>query len=286
MSILETRIKKVESYQEISKLIFLNLKKDVITNNFISKEDFENEINQGNLYYICFAQGLFIFRDRGNFFILNYYLRSVTVDREIKIIPNLINKPIVVEIVGKNDDDIKFLKAVEFFKNIGMHIAIKRERFSKRKQAETNIKYENKDVDNVNNEEVNVKYCEIEDLKVICELLNSNFSKYYGCIPSNEGLKLDIFRNNLYKAILDNKIVGLLHIKKTDNSSEIRHLVVDELYRNRGIANELVQKYDNDINVNKTVWTGKDNISAQRVYEKNGYVRDGYVSAVLIKEND
>ena len=34
---------------------------------------------------------------------------------------------------------------------------------------------------------------------------------------------------------------------------------------------------------NKTVWTGVENKAAQRVYERNGYIRDGYVSTVLIK---
>ena len=286
MSILENKIKKVNSYEEISKLIFLNFKKDVITNNFISKEDFENEINQGKLYYISFEKGLFILRDRGDFFILNYYLRNVLANEIIDIIHNLINKSLVVEIVGKSEEDLKYLKAIDIFTNLGMKEAVKRERFSKKKNEEVGVSTDNKHVGNVSNEDVNVEYCEINDFVDIHELLNSNFNKYYGCIPSVVSIKEDIISNNFYKAVLDNRIVGLLHIKKPNNSSEIRHLVVDKLYRNRGIANALIQKYDNDISVNKTVWTGKDNISAQKIYERNGYARDGYLSTVLILEND
>ena len=71
----------------------------------------------------------------------------------------------------------------------------------------------------------------------------------------------------------------------TEISSEIKHLIVIESERKKGIATQLINKYFLDIESKKrTVWTGKESDCSRKLYEKNGYELDGYTSIVLIKK--
>lgn len=279
---------KVNNYQEISKLIFANLKKDVITNTFLAKKEFENEILNGNLYYSLINNGVLIIRDRKDYIIINYYLNDVNNKENIVTLKNEIqniykyseveDKKIVIEVVGKEECNEKYLQQVNLFMQIGLHVAIKRVRLSKK------LDINSLSVDNVEILEPNIKFCEEDDIQEILEILRENFDKYYGCIPDIEFLRNEIKNKNFFKYTTTDKIIGILQIKNSSKSSEIRHLAVKKEHRNKGVAKKLIEKYDKEIKTNnKTVWTGVENKVAQGIYEKNGYLKDGYVSTVFMQ---
>lgn len=274
------KMQRIESYEEISKLVFKNLKKDVITNTFLSKEDFENEIKYGNIYYISFNNGLFLLRDRIDYCILNYYIQEVDLAEINAWLEKEIDKPLIVEVVGKKADEIKYNKALKIFENLGFERQIERERFVKKLVINNDSSVE-KDVDNVKKIDVKIEFCEKLDLDEVNEILASNFDKYYGCIPNKDKIESDISNQMIYKATIEGKIVGILHFRKTDKISEIRHLAVDKDFRGLGIASKMLKKYEAEIDANKVVWTGTNNSSARKIYENEGYVKDGMVSTVL-----
>lgn len=269
---------KINSYEELSRLIFSYLKKGVVTNTFISKEDFEKEIKFGSLYYFTTSAGLWLVRSREEYYILNYYLTNINYeDVAREVFEKGLEKTIIVEIVGKNIFDDKFIGTCKFFEKLGMEVAVQRERFAK-KQEDINLN----DVDNVEKTLVEILNCGEPDISTVMEIFDDNFDKFYGCIPTKEAIIEDIKNQNLYKALIEDKIVGILHIKKDSKASEIRHLAVVKEARNQGVAGMLLKYYDKDVCVsNKTVWTAKDNVAAQKAYAKNGYQKDGYISKVF-----
>ena len=300
-------MKKVASYEELSKLIFSNLKKNVITNMFMTKEVLETEITFGNLYYILFSNGLFIIRDRAEYFVLNYYINNIdskeTKEEIEEILKEKIKKKIVIEVVGKTESDEKYIKICQLLEECGLEKTIVRERFSKKEEiiedngindngindSSINNNSKNKNieiVDNVNNNIKKIRYCEKADIKEVKNILELYFDKFHGCIPTIAQIEEDIKNKKIIKAVVENsddeEIAGILHVDYNNNSSEIRHLAVKDEHRNKNIGTSLISYFTLTIKTQKsTVWTGKENIIAQKVYEKNGYKKDGYVSTVF-----
>ena len=272
---------RINSYEELSKLIFSFLKKGVSTNFFLSRKDVQSEIECGLLYYFISSAGLWIVRKREEYYILNYYLNdfSDAINESLETFNAKLDKPIVVEIVAKDYDDEKYVCLCDFFSKMGFEVLVERERFCKKIHLEDVNKL---GVNNVEKQSLKITSCEKSDIDDVFSILLENFDKLYGCIPSKKTLIGYIENNEIYKATCDGKLVGVLHISNDGKNSEIRHLAVVKEARNEGVASLLLEFYDNNItSINKTVWTGKDNLAAQRVYEKNGYKKDGYVSNVL-----
>ena len=66
-------MRKIENFAQISDLLNAQLKKGVITNNFLRGEDYTREIENG--LYIHEADGaLLLFRERGDHLVMTFYL--------------------------------------------------------------------------------------------------------------------------------------------------------------------------------------------------------------------
>lgn len=259
-------MKRVDKYETISSLIIKQIKKGVKTNNFLSESDLKEEIENATLYYHEYDGGLLILRDRTTHYILNYYINDIS-----KNIEEIFDKDVVVEIVSRpndnNDEVIKYFEKHKFLSCL------------------ERVRYVHNCSEIVDNEtSKNIQLCKTEELNDVFEMLKKNFDIYTGCIPTKEIFLKDVENGNVY-IYKDENIKGILHMFKNKNSSEIKHLVVIEGERKKGIATKLINKYFNDVNTKKkAVWTGKENICARRFYEKNGYELDGYTSIVLKKE--
>lgn len=261
-------MKKVDKYEIISSLIMKQIKKGVMTNNFLTENDFKIELENNLLYYCEYAGGLLILRDRTSHYILNYYINDITKD-----IDETFDKDVVAEIVSRpnyNDGEI-----IKRFQEQNFECCLER------------VRYSHNCVQNVNNNhEKAIELCKVSDMADTYKILRENFDAYTGCVPTKEKFLKDVENGNVY-VYKDEKIKGILHIDKNKNSSEIKHLIVVETERQKGIATRLIDKYFYDVDTKKkTVWTGKENNCARKFYEKNGYELDGYKSIVLIKRKD
>ncbi len=256
---------KVNSYEEIAKLISLQIRKGVVTNCFIKEEELKVEIENHQLYYIVFPNGLLIFRDRGSHYILNYYING-----DVGFSLNDVEKDVVIEIVYR-DNDKNGKELVTFFENLGMKVYLERVRLTRKLECAKDASLE-------------VTKCKLEDAEDILLLLKENFDLYSGCIPSKEMILKDIENQKIY-VYKKEKIEGLLRFDKSKMSSTIKHLAVRKEFRNKKIAQNLIRKYHEDVKgVPMIVWTGKENKAAIALYEKMGYQIDNFKSMVLMKK--
>ena len=66
-------MRKIENFAQISDLLNAQLKKGVITNNFLRGDDYTREIENG--LYLHEADGaLLLFRERGDHLVMTFYL--------------------------------------------------------------------------------------------------------------------------------------------------------------------------------------------------------------------
>ncbi|MBR4111169.1 MAG: GNAT family N-acetyltransferase [Clostridia bacterium] len=259
-------MKRVDRYETISALISKQIRKGVKTNNFLTENDLKIEIENNSLYYYEYDGGLLILRDRTTHYILNYYINDIT-----KNIEKIFEKDVVVEIVSRpNNNDNEVIK---YFEKQNFACCIERVRY-----AHTCDEIVDNDTADA------IQLCKTNDAEKVYEILKENFDSYTGCIPTKERLIKDVENGNVY-IYKDENIKGILHIDKSKISSEIKHLIVVENEREKGIATKLINKYFNEVNAKKkTVWTGKENNCARKFYEKCGYELDGYTSVVLKKK--
>lgn len=255
-------MKRINDYNELNSLIMSQLRKGVFTNCFISKEEFERDIKNGNLFYDSYENVLLLFRKMEDYFKMNFYINDVT-----DFINLSYQDVIVCEVVSPPNCD--YTPVVDFLNKSGM------------KQKTQRVRLINVN-NNAGQEILNIEKGNLKDYDEIVKLFYENFDKYIGCIPSNDDIQLDIINKNIYCYKEDNKVVGILQISNKNGVSLIKHLAVSSNYRRKGIAKSLVSQYLLDTrNFKKYVWTGANNEVAQNTYFSVGYKADGYISYVL-----
>lgn len=247
-------MKKITDVSELNSAVSRHFVKNVSTNNFTSEKAYLNEIEAGNLYIEEDTEHLFILRKRDGFYIVNYYIHG-----NFRFPEELNGEKLVVEIPYKRETDIPTC-----FEKFGFRLYLERIRMTAKK-SETNGKAE---------------FVKESDAKKAYKLITDNFDKTSGCIPPF---------CDFIKDVKDNKVLGygdkaILHFSTKGKSSEIRHLVVDEKERGRGIASELIKTYFEKTDcVKYQVWLTKDNQPAEKTYKKHGYEQDGFCSRVYTK---
>lgn len=275
----------------------------------MSKEEWEQEIQSSNAYYHETEKNLYLFRNREDFWILNYYLNDLDMVkselRKVKFDDSNIVKteleknnlnPIVVEIVSKNILEDSYQKQQELFNQLGWEKKLERERFEKTECFENLNKLEQaldlEHVENIEQQEneiirtnSKIYFAQKEDLEKLLELLKEAFNPYYGCVPTKQKLEEDINKKFVYISKTEDKIIGVLHFKNSGKIAEIRHLAISKEWRGKGIASQLMDVYEDEIKApKKIVWTGTENRVAQGLYRKYGYQKDGYVSSVYMNK--
>jgi ribosomal protein S18 acetylase RimI-like enzyme len=257
-------MEQITNFDMISPLIIKQLKPKILTNNFMTEKNYKDEISKSALYYHIWDGGLIFLRKREEFWKVNFYLSNIEKEIDFKI-----PKISVLEIVNKPNDST-FENTLKFWKANGFVEYTKRKRMQKI-------------VNDFDNDNSSVRLAQIEDAQEIDSIMKECFDKYSGCLLDNQELEGEIKNNNIYCAISENKIVGILHKSNNKNISEIRHLAVKKEMRGKHYASELVKHYINDCKCNKNlVWVGSDNEIAQKFYKKNSYEFDGWISTVLI----
>lgn len=283
-------MRPISQWEEISRIILSQWKRKAITNAFLTKQDWETELARGSVMCQEFDEGVFFLRQRQGYWLLNYYLpKDVSKDgdhsesearqvllQHMKEQVEEWDLPVVVEVVGKAEETESYGSIIALWKAVGMQEAITRIRMSKAVTSQT---------ENLACQGIMIQKAKHKDEKEIQQILQTQFSPFYGCLPTEVALREDIEQGDVYKACQDDRIIGILHKKETEKTAEIRHLAVLEPWRCQNVASALLCQYEKDTEgKTKTVWTGADNLVAQHVYEKQGYEADDRISTVLIIE--
>lgn len=243
---------KIKDFSEVSPLILKYFKKGVMTNNFLTPEDYKAEISEGRLYYESGDEFLNLFVKRDGFFIMYFYTFS-----EDFIFPKK-DEIIICDVPEE------FSKIME---NNGFNKICERIGLDKAEEDGENI-FENQ--------------AEEADAEEIFSLMNDSFDKFSGFLPNLTLIKKEC-REGLFQIVKsEGEILGVLRLGKKGKVLVIKHLLTNKKYRGRGVSKELVS----GIKGRATVWTGRDNIPAINLYKSAGFSENGKRAIVYKKGND
>lgn len=243
---------KICDYNEISPLILKYFKKGVMTNNFLTPDDYKAEINEGRLFFESSDDFLNLYVKREGFYIMYFY----TFKKDF-IFPE-INETIIADVPEEYS---------EFLENNGYKKILTRIGLDKPKSdGETQFRDSAKE----------------EDAEEIFSLIKNTFDKFTGFSPNLSGIRRECQSGLLKIERTEGEISGILRIGKKGNILVIKHLLTNEKYRGKGISKSLLS----GIKDKATVWTGSENIPAINLYKSMGFEENGKKSLVYKKGND
>lgn len=256
-------MERIERFSDLAGLLSAQLKKGVVTNNFLSRQDYDREIEAG-LSVHAFDGGLLLFRRRTDHFILNFYLQP----GGAFVLPPL-ELPAVTELVWRPKDADATASATRRLQAAGF-----RERFRRRRYARPAAP-------GLGAESAHRPGPERAD--VLLDFLEDHFDHLAGCIPTAEAMREILHNREVFCTEDAAGVTGLLHFARGRTSTEIRHLAVRPDCRSQGLAGTLLGAYLQETDGQKSlVWARQGNAPAERFYEKYQYRPDGWESAVLL----
>lgn len=260
-------MKKATDFETLSALLMrYHIRRGIVTNNFISGERRSDCIAASSLSYCCDEENLFLLEDRGDFTRLYFDIA------DIGKLPafDTVQKPVVFEILLRPGDE-NSRSASEAFSRAGFQNILTRERMQR-------------NVDSISGDRQGVVPAVRGDTDAVRTLLNRNFDRFTGCLPSMQELLHEIDAGMVYKLSVDDQIAGLLHFSADKRGVEIRHLAVNEQHRSKGIATRLLNRCLMEHGSSARLWVSKDNDTAKTFYQKHGFSADGWESYVMIKK--
>lgn len=122
---------------------------------------------------------------------------------------------------------------------------------------------------------------------MIEELKKDNIEIINGSFLNKEYLISELECNPFAKILLlveENQIIGFIYYSDIYDRIEINQFEINKIYRNQGKGNFLLQNLINKEKKDITLEVKKDNYSAIKVYENNGFetkaVRKGYYNGI------
>lgn len=246
-------MKQISDYKEVSPLVLKYFKRGVITNNFLTSEDYKCEIEEGRLFYNSGEDYLNIYLKRDKFFQLYFYALNDSVR-----FPEIGEKLVC-------DASEKLCKVIE--KN-GFKKIMQRVRLELKVQKQENTMSGNK--------------AEKRDSEEIFDLMQKSFDKYTGYIPNFTQVKKECENGLFLKSEEQGIITGALRFGVSGKTAQIKHLCVKEEFRGKGIGRNLCNTFLKE-NEKYVVWTGKENIGALNLYKSLGFSENGSESTVYMK---
>ena len=246
-------MRKITDYKEVSPLILRYFKRGVITNCFLTAEDYMCEITEGCLYCHEGKDCLLIYLKRDGFFELYFYaLNKETVFEEIPALT-------VCEAVG---GDCRFL-----LENNGF--------VKKLDRVQLEIKTEN-DITG------SLLKADAAEAKKIFSLMQKSFDKITGKLPTEGQLAKECGDGLIYCVREQDTLCGILRAGKKGTNAVIKHLCVEPSFRRAGIGKALCKELLKEYN-SCTVWTGSQNEGALKLYRSLGFTPTTTKAAVYVK---
>lgn len=236
-------MEKICDINQLNSLIMNYLKKGVITNNFISLDEYKLYLEEGSLYYEKNDSVLMFFREVNGIYHTYFYIKAF---EGIKLPKN-----VVIEVVNPNEDLTKYL--------LKLGLKIKKNRLEMELQEYSDANYEL------------LEKPKKDELSQAYDIVLTNFDSVYGYIPSKSEF---LYENVLVYKNENGEIDGVIHFKTTSHYSQILHIAVKKEKRLCGIGTKLLNGY---INLEKgkcksfRLWVNEGNEDAIKFYKKNGY---------------
>lgn len=256
---------KIDSLQTLSALITPQLKRGLITNAPLSTDAFKSDVEAGTLYALEKSDALLLFKRRGDFDRLSFYLQQGATLNGFQ------PQNTTVAEIPYRAKDIALKDSQILFESIGFTRVLERRRLA---LQPTHIEATCP---------LDITDAAMQHFAQILKLLGDGFSPLTGCLPTEKELKADIAAGNVLIALDGKEIAGVLHISRTPRTTEYRHVLTSPAYRRRGIMQSLLAHDINKaLSAKYMLWVAADNTPALHLYQKLGFMPDGWNSAVWI----
>lgn len=125
------------------------------------------------------------------------------------------------------------------------------------------------------------------DLSQITDLWNKFLDKNDIILPSKTEILQQAEDENIICCMDGNQVCGAIYVAVNGKSGLIQHVVVHSDYRRKGIAWNMME-YTFHLMNRKGVkifklWVDEKNVAAIKLYEKNGFAKDGLYSTKIMK---
>lgn len=248
--------------------------KGTLTNNYLLPDVSKLLIDEGKLFYSKHSKNLYFFEDKGDFYQIYYHLNELD-----QFFDHFCDKPVMMEILYRGENK-KPLEVINYWEASGFKQHIVRENMM--------ATYDKLTLPQSKSKEVVIKIADsINEVTFVQELIVNTFDRFTGDILSFEESVTFMKQHQIICAYYKDQLGGFLQFEIKNNVVWIGHIAVDETFRGKGIANELVKSY---ITMNKTkpgtryqLWVMQENKSAIDLYHKFGFIYGNKSSASMLR---
>ena len=229
-------MRKIENFAQISDLLNAQLKRGVLTNNFLRGDDYTREIANG--LYIHEADGaLLLFRERGDHLVMTFYLHP----NAVLSLPET-DRPVVTELSCRAKDAEAMANAAEQFYALGFREVLRRTRRTRKPEAFP--------------VETTAVPAKPEDFEDISRFLSEHFSALTGCLPTADDLRENLANGQTVITRDEKGVSGVLHfaVSRASNCSLriLRQRTVQKVRYGRGPAMFLPSIFTNNTAIGPT----------------------------------
>lgn len=265
--------KQIETAEQLSelmkKLSDFHFQRGVLTNNFLSPQMLERDVQAGRLLAYDFSGGVLVFRQRGGHFRM-YYDLLPTEELEQSLEALDFPTPCVTEIAMRQGGENS---AVSCFEKRGFVCGLERVRLTRRSDERVDL----------GPWAGEVKLAAEADCAELLASMKESFDELMGCLPTRDELMADIKDGEVLVAKKDGELCGYLQMRRSNAFVEIQHVATLPHARGQKLAQRLMAEYINNFPTKtRRSWVGKDNLASLNLHRRNGFAEDGYTSKVLV----
>jgi GNAT superfamily N-acetyltransferase len=269
-------MKQLQNIDELSSLISASFRKGTSTNNYVLLDAYTSYIAQGKLSFITTEDNVIFLLEKHDFYQLYFYINNFAQTIQL---PD--DRPIVMEIIyrGLSNEPAEIL---DYWSEHGFNKHLTRDNLTAAlNKIEIPASQKSSTLVTFAKQEAEVVFTH--------QLLEKALDRYTGDLLSLHELSNYCAQSNLLCAYHEGEIAGVLQFEIKNKVVWLGHIAVDERFRGKGIANELVTSYilENkmDDNTRYALWVIQDNMGAVNLYRKFGFVYGGKSTVSLLKIN-
>ena len=248
----------------------------VQTNNFLLADQVEELLLKGRLYYIIVGNNLVLLVDRIISYQVYFHLNDLQTPCTIQA-----DKPLKMEMVYRGEFK-RPIALLNYWEQQGFKTHLTRDNLALVNHQQLAVK--------ALNEDITIKFATTaEEAIYTTTLFEKDLDTYTGDLKTYEEILAYVKNMQILCAYEGEKLCGALQFEWKQKVCWLGHIVVEEGFRGKGIANQMVEKY---IEINKQsdqtryqLWVIKDNKPAVDLYKRFGFTYAGKSTVSMLYLN-
>ena len=268
-------MQKIAKIAELESILEHYARKGAHTNNYLLMDSYINLIKEQKVQYVQGKDNLVMLIDTNICYQVYYYINNIS-----EAIPIQSSKPLMMEIVYRGIQQ-RPKNILDYWNYFGFQTHLTRDNLSLRYKDMLH-----NDPNSNHNIQIKVATSDTE-AEYATDLFRRDLDKYTGDQKNYEEILAYVFNGNVLCAYDSGSLCGALQFEEKNNNIWLGHIAIDENYRGKGIANQLVSMY---IEINKKsdetryqLWVRQDNEPANRLYKRFGFMYAGKSTVSMIK---